>query len=230
MSFANLKSSRKAKELQSFVNTHTGVVISSASTSHLDSQLVTSSPVLQDPATSSNISSHVQVGTAEPCLSATEESLVTGVPSENASTGPSPQATMNASVPPSTGPKEGSPDVNVRNRKSNPVHLQGCHLALPPNVEIRESSRHGRGIYAKTSLSSGTRPVKFAISTSMVEFVSSGSAIISVKPHVAVLSNSTLDQYCSACSAPAPQAGLKRCPRCKVVWYCNSVCITLLGA
>ena len=51
-----------------------------------------------------------------------------------------------------------------------------------------------------------------------------GTTIMAVTPHVAVLSTSNLEQFCSACAEPAPQSGLKRCPRCKALWYCNSVC------
>ncbi|KAI0360613.1 SET domain-containing protein [Trametes cingulata] len=47
---------------------------------------------------------------------------------------------------------------------------------------------------------------------------------MSVLPHVSVLSTQYLDQYCSSCAAPATEAGLKRCPRCKTVYYCNQAC------
>ncbi|KAI0693920.1 SET domain-containing protein [Cerioporus squamosus] len=48
---------------------------------------------------------------------------------------------------------------------------------------------------------------------------------MSMTPHVSVLSTANLDQYCSACTGPAPAGGgLKRCPKCKTVWYCNTEC------
>ncbi|KAI9063571.1 SET domain-containing protein [Trametes sanguinea] len=47
---------------------------------------------------------------------------------------------------------------------------------------------------------------------------------MSITPHVNVLSTQYLDQYCSSCAAPAPEAGLKRCPKCKTVHYCNQEC------
>ena len=52
---------------------------------------------------------------------------------------------------------------------------------------------------------------------------------MSVAAHVAVLSSGLLDQHCSACAEPAPASGLKRCPKCKTVWYCNSVSTRLRG-
>nr|VWO95993.1 Alcohol dehydrogenase 1 [Ganoderma boninense] len=86
-----------------------------------------------------------------------------------------------------------------------PVDLHGCHASLPPSLEIRESSKHGRGIYAKAAQVAG-------------------SVILSITPHVSVLSTGNLSHYCSACSGPPPTAGLKRCPKCKIVHYCNSNC------
>ncbi|KAI0674368.1 SET domain-containing protein [Trametes maxima] len=47
---------------------------------------------------------------------------------------------------------------------------------------------------------------------------------MAVVPHVSVLSSQYLDQYCSACAAPSSESGLKRCPKCKTVYYCNQVC------
>ncbi|TFK90316.1 SET domain-containing protein [Polyporus arcularius HHB13444] len=48
---------------------------------------------------------------------------------------------------------------------------------------------------------------------------------MAMRPHVWVLSAVNLDQYCSACAGPAPaEGGLKRCPKCKTVRYCNSEC------
>ncbi|KAH7921166.1 SET domain-containing protein [Leucogyrophana mollusca] len=74
-------------------------------------------------------------------------------------------------------------------------------------MEIRVSSASGRGLW-------------------MREQCKAGSVLISVKPHIFVLSNQYLDSHCSSCSAPAPPSGLKRCTRCRVVWYCNSTCQT----
>ena len=49
---------------------------------------------------------------------------------------------------------------------------------------------------------------------------------MAVRPHVSVLSTANLDQYCSACAGPAPAGGgLKRCPKCKTVYYCNAVSV-----
>ncbi len=58
-----------------------------------------------------------------------------------------------------------------------------------------------------------------------------GSVVMAMRPHVWVLSAVNLDQYCSACAGPAPaEGGLKRCPKCKTVRYCNSVSNTSYAA
>ncbi|KAI0777740.1 SET domain-containing protein [Trametes elegans] len=88
---------------------------------------------------------------------------------------------------------------------TRPVELHGCHASLPPSLEIRESQRYGRGIYAKFPFQAG-------------------SVILSITPHVRVLSTPYLDQYCSSCAAPGSEAGLRRCPKCKTVYYCNQEC------
>ncbi|KAJ8482475.1 hypothetical protein ONZ51_g5325 [Trametes cubensis] len=89
--------------------------------------------------------------------------------------------------------------------RARPAQLHGCHRSLPASLQILETGRHGRGIYAKSALHAG-------------------SVIMSVTPHVSVLSTQYLDQYCSACAAPATETGLKRCPKCKTVYYCNQEC------
>lgn len=49
-----------------------------------------------------------------------------------------------------------------------------------------------------------------------------------VLPHVHVLSSSYLDQHCSSCAAPAvPDMSLKRCPKCKRVYYCDQVRVAI---
>ncbi|KAI0287197.1 SET domain-containing protein [Russula brevipes] len=77
--------------------------------------------------------------------------------------------------------------------------------ALPPSTELRTSSESGRGIYAK-------------------ERLKRGGTIFSTKPPVYVLSTKNLEHLCSSCVSPAPPAGLKRCTRCKSVWYCDAAC------
>ncbi|KAI0646366.1 SET domain-containing protein [Trametes meyenii] len=97
----------------------------------------------------------------------------------------------------------GSPAKSTNDTKQ--VFLYGCHAALPHSLEIRESAQRGRGIYTKS-------------------VVHAGSVVMAVVPHATVLSSQYLDQYCSACAAPPPVSGLKRCPKCKTVYYCNQLC------
>ncbi|KAF9819678.1 hypothetical protein IEO21_01943 [Rhodonia placenta] len=85
------------------------------------------------------------------------------------------------------------------------VDLQSLHTALPDFLDVRQSSERGRGIYSKSTHKPGT-------------------VLLAVKPHAAVLSTPYLDSYCSFCCGPTPSAGLKRCTRCKTVWYCDHKC------
>ncbi|KAI9453061.1 SET domain-containing protein [Russula earlei] len=78
---------------------------------------------------------------------------------------------------------------------------------LPSTIEIRTSPERGRAIYSKERLKrSGT--------------------IFSTKPPIYVLSTKNLEHFCSTCISPAPPSGLKRCTKCKTVWYCNPTCQT----
>jgi SET and MYND domain-containing protein len=52
-----------------------------------------------------------------------------------------------------------------------------------------------------------------------------GSILMSADPHVAVLSSQYLDSHCSSCCGSASSYGLKRCTRCQITWYCDTVCM-----
>ncbi|OBZ77393.1 N-lysine methyltransferase SMYD2 [Grifola frondosa] len=86
------------------------------------------------------------------------------------------------------------------------VPLNGLYERLSSlALEVRKSSQYGRGIYSKLD-------------------AKAGSILISIKPNVSVLSASCLSSYCSSCCGPALDSGLKRCTRCRTVWYCNAIC------
>ncbi|KDQ60288.1 hypothetical protein JAAARDRAFT_191683 [Jaapia argillacea MUCL 33604] len=95
--------------------------------------------------------------------------------------------------------------TSIASASQTVVSADGLYQVLPTLVEIRQTPSSGRGIFAK-------------------EKISRGSIIISTKPHVNVLSTKLLDAFCSACCAPAPPTGLKRCTRCRALWYCNAAC------
>ncbi|EPQ53510.1 SET domain-containing protein [Gloeophyllum trabeum ATCC 11539] len=48
-----------------------------------------------------------------------------------------------------------------------------------------------------------------------------GTTILTVPPHVHALSTPSLPAYCSRCSAARE---LKRCTKCRAVWYCSASC------
>ncbi|KAH9924151.1 SET domain-containing protein [Fomitopsis serialis] len=75
--------------------------------------------------------------------------------------------------------------------------------------QVRKSSIAGRGVFTAQA----HKP---------------GSVITAVKPYVSVLSTPYLAEFCTNCSsAPKPPAKLKRCTRCRVVWYCEDKCQTI---
>lgn len=49
-----------------------------------------------------------------------------------------------------------------------------------------------------------------------------GDVLLSLKPHVAALSNEHIDTYCSNCFSPG--TSLKRCTSCRFVHYCDPKC------
>ncbi|KDR78759.1 hypothetical protein GALMADRAFT_64592 [Galerina marginata CBS 339.88] len=92
-----------------------------------------------------------------------------------------------------------------------PLHVNDLHTALPPSLEIRMSTDeagNGRGIYSKY-------------------YRKPGEVLLSVKPHVAALSNEHLEEYCSNCVSPKSATGsLRRCTGCKLLHYCDAKCQT----
>ncbi|KAI0341475.1 SET domain-containing protein [Trametopsis cervina] len=87
-----------------------------------------------------------------------------------------------------------------------PTVLSIKPAGLPPSVNVRKTATRGRGVYATSAFLPG-------------------SVISSLRPRVMALSTSALSSYCSNCSGPpSPGAELKRCTRCRTVWYCDTDC------
>lgn len=101
---------------------------------------------------------------------------------------------------------------------------------MPPNVDVRLSNTCGRGSWAKIQHKPGGYSVSIVMSRLDTESLFElGDILFSLKPHVATLSNQHLDAYCSNCFGSPPAAGLKRCTRCRIVWYCSLVRSTLFS-
>lgn len=49
-----------------------------------------------------------------------------------------------------------------------------------------------------------------------------GDILLSLKPHVAALSNEHINSHCSKCFGPGTT--LRRCTSCRIVHYCDSKC------
>ena len=121
----------------------------------------------------------------------------------------------------------------LRYANSDSSSEQGFHKAqlvggasyplIPETLEIRKSTETGRGIYTKQDFIPGMPlcPI-YALRSEFIH--NTGSILISIKPHVSTLSTPYLDSYCSSCIGPAPATELKRCTRCRTVWYCGTVC------
>lgn len=220
MSFGKLKSARKAKELHSFVKTD-GSSLTDAS-----SELGASSSTAQATVSAAHAVLHrgenveVQVDSlriaSEP---AAGEARADNAPNEalaDEQQGKQSDLKADPTIP-------GKAPDRPHTETAAPVSSQGCYASLPASLEIRESSRHGRGMYTKAALHAGQFPdlsntMNFSLTAS-----ATGSVILSIRPHVSVLSTPYLDQHCSSCAAPATESGLKRCPRCKTVHYCTQV-------
>lgn len=103
----------------------------------------------------------------------------------------------------------------------------GSYPLIPETLEIRKFTETGRGIYTKQGFEPGMSMC--SNHAFMLGFTSStGSILISIKPHVTALSTPYLDSYCSSCSGLASTTGLKRCTRCRTVRYCGTVCTSNL--
>ncbi|KAI0795428.1 SET domain-containing protein [Abortiporus biennis] len=99
-----------------------------------------------------------------------------------------------------------APATGIAQNVAKYVALNGLHSSLPSTLEIREDDNSGRGMYAK-------------------HLISTGSILVSLRPTIFTLSTGSLHSHCSSCAALSqPPAELKRCTRCKVIWYCNANC------
>ncbi|KAF8890645.1 hypothetical protein BD779DRAFT_1643693 [Infundibulicybe gibba] len=78
-------------------------------------------------------------------------------------------------------------------------------VPIPPRLEAYTDQKSGRALRSR----SHQKP---------------GDVLIKTNPHIVVLSTAYLDTHCSSCFAPAPQAGLKRCTQCRVIYYCDPKC------
>ena len=159
MSFSNLKSARKTKERHSFVKHSADAEQNSehrSLPSNSDPVYVTSMSSSATRTTSSPRSSNtLQGGTEEPFASIPENSLDVDAVSLNAhAKQDSSTPDIDASSLPTTANALVTTDAGKW--KTKPVSLGSCHSVLPPTVEIRESTRYGRGIYTKTSFTAGT--------------------------------------------------------------------------
>ncbi|KDQ11009.1 hypothetical protein BOTBODRAFT_469989 [Botryobasidium botryosum FD-172 SS1] len=115
-------------------------------------------------------------------------------------------------------PAPGSTDVDLDSagRDSTSLQSYGLYPELPRTLEILSTPTRGRGIFIRSGEDGGGA-------------VKPGTTLLSIRPHISALSTSSLDAYCSACHAPPdPQkeggSALKRCTRCKIIWYCSSKC------
>ena len=136
MSFGKLKSARKAREDFSFVKSDPILGSASVTAEASPESLPSESPMQIDEEQSRDSSS-----TMETNKQAVMQNIVIS----------------NGQAPPGTE-EYNSPTTSrqVKTKESTkPVNLHGCHTSLPSSLEIRETSRHGRGLYAKAALSAG---------------------------------------------------------------------------
>lgn len=171
MSFGNLKSARKVRELQSFVKpadliyegngpiavTPEHTVVSSyeppESTATEEQQDLTArnaggpddEPHMDNPPVDGARNESL---TEEELESKTDITVISGASEATTGEGPAIQPAQNKET-------------------STLVDLQGCHTSLPTSLEVRESARLGRGIYTKSALNAG-RPIRSIVHTCRV--------------------------------------------------------------
>jgi hypothetical protein len=115
----------------------------------------------------------------------------------------------------------------VPTRTTGPIlNSDGLYPSLPSVLDVRVNEKKpetGRGIYSKIHWKPGeSTPKEKVIGMLKLYNTSTGDVLISVKPHVAALSNDNLETYCSSCFGPG-SGSLRRCTGCKAVLYCDSV-------
>lgn len=108
---------------------------------------------------------------------------------------------------------------------TEPVRLlEGCYKELPPVVSVKSTKSRGRGLYANVNIPAGESAFTLCGGESALTLPrETGSVVISVKPHACVLSKNHLNRICSSCCDDEKTESLKRCPSCKLVWYCSTV-------
>ncbi|KAN0085790.1 hypothetical protein V8E55_006924 [Tylopilus felleus] len=106
-----------------------------------------------------------------------------------------------ASVPTQSSPQASTPAI----RDNVVVDTQGLYPQLPPALEIRETDHSGRGLWVQ-------------------QYFKSGSIVLSIVPHVFVLSNQYLDSHCSSCAKAASTSPFMRCSGCGKLRYCSTSC------
>jgi len=117
------------------------------------------------------------------------------------------------------------PGVSSQGRSSGPIPLDihGRYSAIPPTLSVRVTGKNGRGIYSKFNRTPGESSSFSAGFNSYIMRTRIGEILLSVKPHVAALSNQHLEDYCSSCFSPRADS-LRRCTGCKLLYYCDEVC------
>ncbi|KAI5117278.1 hypothetical protein M0805_005603 [Coniferiporia weirii] len=81
----------------------------------------------------------------------------------------------------------------------------GLYAGLLPILLIKKSKKRGRGLWSKVGIPAGT-------------------VVFSVRPHVHILSRSQLGLHCTSCCVPQSSTGLKKCTKCRTVYYCGTAC------
>lgn len=156
MSFAQLKSARKTKESQSFVKAETSgdsILCTPVVAPHPNDE-VPESPFKKDEANFDNATvPRMQLDDQSP-----ERPGLHSFDTDGGSSSAS-QTEAISDVDPQVrvaAPQLSDlPKSRTEKGATKPTSLHGCHVALPTTLEIRESNKLGRGVYAKSALSVG---------------------------------------------------------------------------
>lgn len=212
MSFADLKYRKREKSGKSYVSSVQSVLPESP---------VPTSTISPQATTRTHAQTSLPAVFSNDNVPASSYNMFSSVPrTESVGIVTPPQETTRMGVPATASDRTtGTPSHEGAN---TPVTYEsGMYKSLPSFLEIKESGQSGRGLWSKGS--SVIRPGECNVSVfSLITDGYAGTTMLSLRPHVFSLSSSYFPSHCSGC-AGSPDSGLKRCTKCRQVWYCNPV-------
>ncbi|KAL7284146.1 hypothetical protein ACG7TL_001427 [Trametes sanguinea] len=158
MSFGKLKSARKARDLHSFVKSDTASVDPTSRQSEAGMRIEQGSSKSEEADVNAGASHELQPSPLAAEEPANKKPRLDPLPDEAGTSGQQPAQPAEKPSSPEQSIAAAGSSTHAK-EKAKPVALHGCHRLLPSSLEILETSRHGRGIFAKSALQAGLGPI-----------------------------------------------------------------------